>query len=1115
MKCRFHFGCMALLIALIGYPPFAAQAQTGVNLLTNGTFGTATYSLAGSTFNPSSLGWVVIANGSTGTALRSQSVAYGCTQFYCYGGTAYNWFGGQGTAQMGISTTAISTAFKPSTRYRLSFYAIRDITSLPATDPTYNTPATLAVRIFSGSKGNYLTKDVAVKGYKFNDYVPDLNRPFVFEFTTPVATNSSNLSNIDTPQLQFMWPTLGKYAVIFTNVSLQEVSEVQAPTRVAVTNVYPTLGNKVATLIMPQGSSTTGLKWRLRYGSSFATTGYSVSIPFYAVVTGANGLPVKDANGHYTLQTDSNGNPISVGGTGTGGQGTYSPPANGVIPSNALQLDTDSGDYTYTLDFSNYGVPSQTINPPVLDGSVTPSPYTTADGLHSYYIIAGSTVNNSSGSCCGALYSIEVVDSTGKVVATSPGFSILNNPYDNLKKDALYSFYHQRSGVDINPLYGIFGYNFEGSSRSHAAGHKPDLASCWANGASNIDKHGNDWGNSTGCLNFTQDVTGGWYDAADHGKYVVNGGVALWTLQNMIERLQNKDATNTALNNAFPAGQLQLPSTLNAAGTALSVSDLMAEARVEMEWMLKMQVPNGTVMKVPLGYQDVKQTTVGGQGEYQVGLDGVQIANTAPGAVDFGGGKLPRLRIKLNLTNVNVGGMVFHAVHDRAWTGIPLNPANDTQQRALMYPTTAATLNFAAVAAQCYRIWLPVDSVFANKCLNASKTAWNAAKAFRTGFTDSFTGTVVPAKSDIFRYEYSNQAWDATDPSGRNKAILQYGFALNPMFDGGGAYGDLRVGDEFYWAGAELYLATAASGTPDVSYHTYGKAQGVLTGVDINGQYSKCEQTIEPVRCYSWINGFDWQNTSALGTISLLTYSKGQLASAKAKANILEVADGTTSWQGLVGQTTAQGYHFAKQVFDPTNRDTQYEWGANGGVLNRAILLAVAYDNQTDPTKKQQYLASIVASMGYLLGRNTLEKSFISGYGNKPLVNPHHRWFAKNADVAYPLIPAGFIAGGPNTRDIPALRANAPRYQTQADVSYALSIGVLDAKLGGIADASQLYFDTNVVANCVNEAATTAPTYLPQRCYSDHFRSFATNEVAINWQAPLVWVSQFLSETYK
>ena len=52
-----------------------------------------------------------------------------------------------------------------------------------------------------------------------------------------------------------------------------------------------------------------------------------------------------------------------------------------------------------------------------------------------------------------------------------------------------------------------------------------------------------------------------------------------------------------------------------------------------------------------------------------------------------------------------LAGMVHHKVHDEAWTGLPLRPDQDPQQRYLRPPSTAATLNLAATAAQCARIW--------------------------------------------------------------------------------------------------------------------------------------------------------------------------------------------------------------------------------------------------------------------------------------------------------------------------------------------------------------------------------------------------------------------------
>ena len=53
-------------------------------------------------------------------------------------------------------------------------------------------------------------------------------------------------------------------------------------------------------------------------------------------------------------------------------------------------------------------------------------------------------------------------------------------------------------------------------------------------------------------------------------------------------------------------------------------------------------------------------------------------------------------------------GLVFHKVQDDGWTGLPLPPAEDPQVRQVHRPSTAATLNFAAVAAKGSRLWAPV-----------------------------------------------------------------------------------------------------------------------------------------------------------------------------------------------------------------------------------------------------------------------------------------------------------------------------------------------------------------------------------------------------------------------
>ncbi|MBK9614412.1 MAG: glycoside hydrolase family 9 protein [Uliginosibacterium sp.] len=187
-----------------------------------------------------------------------------------------------------------------------------------------------------------------------------------------------------------------------------------------------------------------------------------------------------------------------------------------------------------------------------------------------------------------------------------------------------------------------------------------------------------------------------------------------------------------------------------------------------------------------------------------------------------------RAVIKFPLSEVDAVGMAFSAVRDESWTSIPLAPANDTKARVLDYPTTAATLNFAAVAAQSYRIWKDIDRVFANECLAAAKAAWTAALR-------------NPA---VFRYgEYSEG----------QKTPLR---AIN---EGGGAYADTAPKDAKAWAATELYLAQSAVGGTDSA-----EAQQKLK--DINA-------AVGSAFAFSYLDyaeSFSWKHNKNMGLMSLL-----------------------------------------------------------------------------------------------------------------------------------------------------------------------------------------------------------------------------------------------------
>ena len=93
-------------------------------------------------------------------------------------------------------------------------------------------------------------------------------------------------------------------------------------------------------------------------------------------------------------------------------------------------------------------------------------------------------------------------------------FAIGAGPYKALKRDALAYFYHNRAGTPIEA-------RLVGQTWARPAGHPQEVAPCFGG----KDNDGNVWPACPHSLN----VTGGWYDAGDHGKYVVNGGISVWT----------------------------------------------------------------------------------------------------------------------------------------------------------------------------------------------------------------------------------------------------------------------------------------------------------------------------------------------------------------------------------------------------------------------------------------------------------------------------------------------------------------------------------------------------------------------------------------------------------
>lgn len=264
-----------------------------------------------------------------------------------------------------------------------------------------------------------------------------------------------------------------------------------------------------------------------------------------------------------------------------------------------------------------------------------------------------------------------------------------------------------------------------------------------------------------------------------------------------------------------------------------------------------------------------------------------------------------------------------------------------------------------------------------------------------------------PGKAALFRQQ-AIQAWQWAS---KNPAI----YYQQPADVSTGAYGDKELADEFAWAAAELYLLT-----DELPY------------------LQQFFQLAQPVQAASWAS------VAALGYFSLakeanrLTPEQRQLVFGA----ITAVAD------QFVTQHQASAYKVAMVPED-------FVWGSNAVAMNKAILLYKA--NQI--TEKAGYMDAMQGLLDYVLGRNPLDLSYVTGFGIKSPQHIHHR--PSEADGIKAPVP-GWLAGGAQ-----------PGQQDKCQYS----------------------------------------STLPATSYADDWCSYASNEVTINWNAPLVYMLAAFSQT--
>lgn len=250
---------------------------------------------------------------------------------------------------------------------------------------------------------------------------------------------------------------------------------------------------------------------------------------------------------------------------------------------------------------------------------------------------------------------------------------------------------------------------------------------------------------------------------------------------------------------------------------------------------------------------------------------------------------------------------------------------------------------------------------------------------------------------------------------------------MNARFDPDvvtGGYEDRNAADEWIWAAAELYVTTK-----DDSYYT---AVNLFPDARM------------PMP--------NWGQVRTLGYYTLLRLGRSLTPVGKKDLPMLKQRL-TTMADSLLNGTDQQAFG---TVMGKSARD--FIWGSSSEAANQGIALIQAY-RFTDSPNRPRYLRYALANLDYLLGRNAVGYSFLTGFGSKSPLHPHHR--PSVADGIEAPVP-GLLSGGTNARA--AQQDKCPGYTTTV--------------------ADEVYLDVDC--------------------------SYASNEIAINWNAPLVYLAATL-----
>jgi endoglucanase len=235
----------------------------------------------------------------------------------------------------------------------------------------------------------------------------------------------------------------------------------------------------------------------------------------------------------------------------------------------------------------------------------------------------------------------------------------------------------------------------------------------------------------------------------------------------------------------------------------------------------------------------------------------------------------------------------------------------------------------------------------------------------------------------------------------------------------GQKYNDPGSGDERLWAAVELYNATR--GRIFLEYIS--------------------NSNLPPF-------GLGWTNTGSYAFFSFLDHNREESGSELYQRMKDRFYADTAE---LLARRQRSAYGVALD---------RYVWGSNMDAANAAMHFLLA--NRLSPDSG--YVDATLDQFHYLMGRNATGISYVTCYGGRCALHPHHRpSMARGSRVP------GMLVGGP-------------------------------------------FSGVSRIARDPASALFTKDTP-PAKCYADRYESFSTNEICVYWNSPLAYILAYLNDS--